>query len=109
MSVAMRLPSRIGTRSLRSMMARDSSSFSVACRAAICCGVGGPPGWAWAQGLVMTIAAARNRSVAFAFMVDLAIQIVHLPEAEPGGSARARAPAPLGLWELHAARSVLSD
>ena len=32
MSVAMRLPSRIGTITLRSMMATDSSSFSIALR-----------------------------------------------------------------------------
>ena len=42
MSAAMRLPSRIGTITLRSMMATSSSSFSVALRAAIASGVGPP-------------------------------------------------------------------
>src|SRR3954452_23128349 len=39
MSVAIRLPSRIGTITLRSTMESDCSSFSVATRAAAACGV----------------------------------------------------------------------
>ena len=47
MSAAMRLPSRIGTITLRSTMAMDCSSFSVAMRAAMACAVGA--GWGCAQ------------------------------------------------------------
>src|ERR1700724_2901025 len=62
MSAAMRLPSRMGTMTLRSMTASDSSSFSVALRAASCCGVGAPPGCAWIPGTMART--ARNRRVA---------------------------------------------
>src|SRR5277367_5142266 len=46
MSVAMRLPSRMGTMTLRSMTARDSSSFSMAFRLATRTGSGGGGGCA---------------------------------------------------------------
>src|ERR1035438_5685289 len=48
MSVAMRLPSRIGTMTLRSIMATDSRSCSVVLRLASCSFVTPPRCWAWA-------------------------------------------------------------
>src|SRR3974377_1799462 len=52
----MRFPSRIGAMSLRSMIAMDSSCFSVAFRAATVCASDPPRGWGMAG-----IASARNR------------------------------------------------
>src|SRR5690242_4512729 len=50
MSVAIRLPSRIGTITLRSMMARDSSSFSRALRCEANSESAAPPRCAQAEG-----------------------------------------------------------
>ncbi|SPE36699.1 hypothetical protein SBA6_60006 [Candidatus Sulfopaludibacter sp. SbA6] len=58
--MAMRLPSRMGTMSLRSMMAMDSSSFSAALRWAICCALGAG-GWAVVAGIRVRITPATIR------------------------------------------------
>src|SRR4051812_14508605 len=65
MSVAMRLPSRIGTITLRSTMATDSSSVSVLSRAATTCGSRVPPRCAKP---VTVIISAAVQTVHLAFM-----------------------------------------
>ena len=55
MSAAMRIPSRIGIMTLRSMMAIEASSFSTRQRSALASSVSGAPPWA---GAVMVTAAA---------------------------------------------------
>ena len=63
MSAAMRIPSRIGIMTLRSMMAIEASSFSTRQRSALASSVSGAPLWAGAVMVTAAASAAVSRTV----------------------------------------------